>query len=71
MSIRIVSNVKQQSSKLVSTLTKNEGSAESSSDVTHVLVTSPETKDEAAIFDGFFVTEPVTHNGSSCEAKET
>mmetsp|Transcript_14559 Transcript_14559/g.27801 ORF Transcript_14559/g.27801 Transcript_14559/m.27801 type:complete len:90 (-) Transcript_14559:906-1175(-) len=25
----------------------------------------PEAEDEAAVFDGFFVTEPVSHDGSS------
>jgi hypothetical protein len=47
-------------------LTENDGSAESSSDITHVLMASPETKDEAAVFNGLLVAEPVTHNGSSC-----
>jgi hypothetical protein len=49
-------------------LTEDDRSAHSGSDITHVLMASPEAKDETTVFDGLLVAEPVPHHGSSCDA---
>mmetsp|Transcript_10128 Transcript_10128/g.13390 ORF Transcript_10128/g.13390 Transcript_10128/m.13390 type:complete len:318 (+) Transcript_10128:692-1645(+) len=42
---------------------QNQRGAKSSSDITQVLMASPETKDGTAVLDGFRVAKPVTHDG--------
>lgn len=59
-------NILHNSLSLV--LTKDQRSAHGSSDITAVLMASPEAEDKTTIFDGFLVTEPVTHHGSSYSA---
>merc|ERR1712172_385831 len=44
---------------------EDKGSANSSSDITAVLVACPETENESTVLNGLFVAEPVAHHGSS------
>ena len=46
------------------TNTEDPSSTESSSDVSAVLMTSPETKNEATVFDRSSITKPVAHDSS-------